>query len=402
MLNRRAFVRNLGAGAVGGASLLTTERSAFAAALQNPARRAPIPEGAIRIGSNENPYGPAPSALDAARVAALEGHRYAGGVSTKLVDALATRHGVPVQRVMLSGGSGDVLRAAIEAFTSTTAWLVSGSPSYEQPVRQAQQAGVTVHEVPLTADLKLDLPAMLAKSNGAGLVYICNPNNPSSTIVPVNRVIELIDAVAKTSPRSYVLVDEAYFEYAEDSAYGTVIPLIEKYPTLVVARTFSKIHGMAGMRVGYAIAQESALTAMREHHSASGISVMSFSAALASLGDAAAIAKNQALNREVRAFTTTSFEKAGYKVAASQANFVMIDVRRDVRGFIDACRQKTIVIGRPFPPLTTWARISVGTQQEMDKAMQVFMDVLATPPTAIPPGAGMIGARDNDLYPAGC
>jgi histidinol-phosphate aminotransferase len=383
MLNRRTFVQSLSAGAAGSLALLQTELRGEAAPLQSRTLRAPMPADSIRIGSNENAYGPSPSALDAARLACAEGHRYAGGVSSQLVDALATKHGVPTARIMLSGGSGDVLRSAIRAFTGQSLALVSGSPSYEAPVRQAQQSVVPVHEVPLTQDLKLDLGPMLAKGEGAGLVYICNPNNPTSTIVPVGQVTQLIESLAKTSPKTYVLVDEAYFEYADDPSFGTVIPLIEKYPTLVVARTFSKIHGMAGMRVGYAIAQEKTLAVMRDYHSSSGISVMSFSAALASIKDTASMKKNQSLNFDVRKFTTEAFEKAGYRVAASQANFVMVDIRRDVKGFIEACRQKSVVIGRPFPPLTNWARITVGTQQEMDRAMSVFMDLLSTAPTAV-------------------
>ena len=187
---------------------------------------------------------------------------------------------------MLSGGSGDLLRAAVRAFTASDRALVTGSPSYEQPVRIAQQAKVAVHEVPLTGDLKLDLEAMLAKSTGSGMVYICNPNNPTSTIVPSADVKQLIERVAKASPSTIVLVDEAYFEYAEDPAYATLMPLVAEYPSVIIARTFSKIHGMAGMRVGYAMAQEKTLAAMREQHSASGICVMSFSAAVASLADA--------------------------------------------------------------------------------------------------------------------
>ena len=185
MLNRRAFVQSLGIGTVGTLSLLETPATATAAALQNATRRAAMPADAIRIGSNENPNGPTASALEAAKMAALDGHRYAGAVSSKLIDAITAAHGVPADRVMLSGGSGDLLRAAVRAFTAKDRALVTGSPSYEQPVRLAQQAGVPVHEVPLTGDLKLDLDAMLAKAGGSGLVYICNPNNPTSTIVPV-------------------------------------------------------------------------------------------------------------------------------------------------------------------------------------------------------------------------
>jgi len=383
MLNRRAFVQSLGVGTAGSLTLLQAELRGQTAAAQERAARPATPPGAIRIGSNENPYGPTAAAMDAARTAIAEGHRYGGGASATLAAALAKSHSVPPAQIMLSGGSGDVLRATIQAFTDKTKALVSGSPSYEQPVRQAKQAGVPVHEVPLTADLKLDLPAMLAKAPGTGLVYICNPNNPTSTIVPARDVAAVIESVSKSSPGTCVLVDEAYFEYAEDPSFATVIPLIEKYPQLVVARTFSKIHGMAGMRVGYAVAQEKTLTAIKQYHSASGMGIMSVSAALASFADGATLQKNQLLNRQTRAFTTAAFAKAGYPVAASQANFVLVDVRRDVKGFIEACRLKGVVIGRPFPPLDTWARITIGTQPEMERAMGVFMETLATAPTAV-------------------
>jgi histidinol-phosphate aminotransferase len=302
-------------------------------------------------------------------------------VSSRLLDAVAAAHRVKPEQVLLSGGSGDLLRAAVRAFTARNRALVTGAPSYEQPVRIAQQVGAPVYEVALTGDLRLDLGAMYAKSGNAGLVYICNPNNPTSTIVPSGRVQQLVEELARTSPQTMVLVDEAYFEYVDEPGYATLIPLVEKHPSLIIARTFSKIHGMAGMRVGYAIGQEKALAAMREQHSGSGISVMSFAAAAASLADAETLQRNQLLNRETRAFTTAAFSVAGYRVAASQANFVMVDIRRDVRSFIDALRAKGVYIGRPFLPLTTWARISVGTQSEMEKAVPIVLDVLKAPPT---------------------
>ena len=381
MLNRRAFVQSLGIGTVGSLSLLETSAPGAALALQNGARRAAIPADAIRIGSNENPNGPAASAIEAARLAVTEGHRYPGAVSARLIEAIATAHGVPANQIMLSGGSGDLLRSAVRACTSKERPLVTGSPSYEQPVRLAQLAGVPVHEVPLTADLKLDLAPMLAKSGGSGLVYICNPNNPTSTVVPSAAVRELVEQVAKISPSTIVLIDEAYFEYADDPGYTTLIPMVAQYASVVIARTFSKIHGMAGMRVGYAIAQEKTLAAMREQHSASGISVMSFAAAAASIADTAAMQRNQALNREARAFTAGAFERAGFKVAQSQANFVMVDVRRDTRGYGDAARARGVYIGRPFPPLTNWARITIGTQPEMQRAVPILLDLLKAPAT---------------------
>lgn len=381
MLNRRSFVHSLGVGAVGGLTLGRVEAFDRLPEQARAGRPAPMP-GAIRIGSNENPYGPTAAAMTAAHEAIAQGHRYGGGASGQVVEVLGTQHGVPTARIMMSGGSGDVLRSAVSAFTGPSLSIVSGGPSYEQPVRQAKTAGIPVVEVPLTTDLKLDLGPMLDKGKGAGLVYICNPNNPTSTIVPASQVTELVQRLAEISPSTIVLVDEAYFEFADDPAFGTLIPLVDKYPTLVIARTFSKIHGMAGMRLGYAIAQEATLAKMRALHSSSGVSAMTYAAGLASLKDTAALEKNQSLNREVRAFTVTGFEQAGYTVADSQANFLMVDIRRDARGFIEACRTKGVMIGRPFPPLDTWARITVGTGPEMDKAMGVFLEVLATPPAA--------------------
>ena len=379
MINRRVFVTSLGWGAVSG---LTVGNPTAAAPQQSAAaRRQVIPLDAIRIGSNENPHGPSAAAADAARQAIPEGHRYAGAVSGRLLDAVAAAHRVPPEQVLLSGGSGDLLRAAVRAFTARDRALVTGAPSYEQPVRIAQQSGAPVHEVALTGDLKLDLAAMHARSGGAGLVYVCNPNNPTSTVVPSARVRELIEELARTSPQTMVLVDEAYFEYVDEPGHATLIPLVDKHPALIIARTFSKIHGMAGMRVGYAIAQEKARAAIRDQHSGSGISVMSFAAAAASISDVTALQRNQVRNRETRAFTTAAFTDAGYRVAASQANFVMVDIRRDVRPFMEALRAKGVYIGRPFPPLTNWARISVGTQAEMAKALPIILDVLEAPPT---------------------
>ena len=216
MLNRRAFVQSLGIGTVGTLSLLETPAAAAAAGCKTRRGAPPCPPTRSGSAATRIPTGRRPAAIAAAKSAALEGHRYAGAVSSKLIESIATAHGVPPSEIMLSGGSGDLLRAAVRAFTAKDLSLVTGSPSYEQPVRLAQQAKVPVHEVPLTGDLKLDLDAMLAKARGSGLVYICNPNNPTSTIVPSADVKRLIEQVAKSSPATTVLVDEAYFEYADD------------------------------------------------------------------------------------------------------------------------------------------------------------------------------------------
>ena len=189
---------------------------------------------------------------------------------------------------------------------------------------------------------------------------------------------ELIEQVAKTSPSTIVVVDEAYFEFADDPAYTTLVPLIAQYPSVVIARTFSKIHGMAGMRVGYAMAQEKTLAAMREQHSASGISVMSFAAAAASLADTAALQRNQVLNRETRVYTVVRVREGRLQSrrVAGELRHGRHQARRE--GLWRSGAHKGVYIGRPFPPLTNWARITIGTQPEMQRAVPVLIDLLAT------------------------
>ncbi|MEQ1757389.1 MAG: aminotransferase class I/II-fold pyridoxal phosphate-dependent enzyme [Vicinamibacterales bacterium] len=383
-MNRRSFVQTVGVGAVGALTALKADLGAqVPAPTTAPAARraAGAAANAIRIGANENPYGPASSAIDAIARVAGGANRYPGVLIGDLMTTVAAKHEVATDMVLLSGGSGDILDAMVKAYTSKTKALVTGLPSYEQPSRGAQRLGSPVIDVPLTSELRLDTNAMAAKATGAGLVYICNPNNPTSTVVPLSEVTALIEAVVKASPTTRILVDEAYFEYADMPGFGTATPLAKKYPQVIVARTLSKIHGMAGMRVGYALAQPKTLAEIREFHSGSGLSSMSLAAANASLKDTANMEKNRTMNRAVRAFTAEAFTRAGYTVAASDANFIFVNIKRDARGFQDACRLKGVMVGRAFPPMTTWARISIGTQDEMDKAVPVFMSVLAAAPT---------------------
>ena len=384
-MNRRVFVQTLGAGAVG---MAVAHETAVNAGAQSRFGASPLSAiraaigSPIRIGSNENPYGPGPAALAAVSATAVGANRYPGPAVQALIDVVAEKHGVKADHVLLSGGSGDILRAVVRASTSPTKAIVAGSPSYESPIRTAQQIGAPVKAVPLTGEQRLDLDAMVAQSAGAGLFYVCNPNNPTATAVPGAAVTGAIDRVLAVSPETFVLVDEAYFEYADLPGFETATPLVKKYPQVIIARTFSKIHGMAGMRVGYAIAQPKTLEALRAHHSSSGMSVMSLAAATASLKDTDHLEKQVSLNRDVRTFTMEAFKTAGYTVAPSDANFIVVDIRRDARGFQEACRAEGVNVGRSFPPMLNWARISIGTRAEMEVSLPVFMKVLSMPPAA--------------------
>lgn len=380
-MNRRSFVQTVGLGAIGAAAARIPSLSAQQAGQYEGRRAEAVGADVVRIGSNENPYGPAPSALAAIATVAPGANRYPGVLQQNLTDVLTAKHGIAEDHLLLSCGSGDLLKAIVMATTSKDKFMVAGTPSYESPIRTAKTIGSTVKEFPLTSDLRLDLAAMTAAAPGAGLVYICNPNNPTSTTVGASAVQMLIEKVVATSPSTFILVDEAYFEYADSPGFGTALPLVARYPQVIVARTMSKIHAMAGMRVGYAVAQPATLKLLQPYHSNSGLNSMSLAAATASLKDDANTTRNADLNREVRKFTVDAFTNAGYTVAKSDANFIFVNIKRDARAFQDACRQKSVMVGRVFPPMTDWARISIGTMAEMKKAVPVFMEVLGSPET---------------------
>lgn len=377
-MNRRSFVQTLGVSAVGLAALDTTLGAQTPAAQPARAARGDM-AGLIRIGSNENPYGPAPSAITAVNATATGANRYPGPAVEKLITTIAEKFDVPNDYVLLSGGSGDILRAVATAFTTKTKFMVGGSPSYASPMRTTEALGNPVKTVPLTPDLKLDIDRMVAITAGAGVFYICNPNNPTATALTQAEVAAAIGKVLAKSPATYILVDEAYFEYADLPGFGSASALTKKYPQVIIARTMSKIHGMAGMRVGYALAQPKTLEMMRKHHSSSGMSVMSLSAATASLVDTTNMEKNIADNKAVRAMTVDAFRTAGYKVTDSHANFIFVDIKRSAVSFQDACRKEGVATGRSFPPMLNHARISIGTKAEMEKAIPVFMKVLGQP-----------------------
>jgi histidinol-phosphate aminotransferase len=378
-LSRRGFVRQFGVGAVGtmvapgiagrGLEALTPGRGAI--------ELAPKPL-LIRLDSNENPDGPGSVALQAIRDALGETMRYPDDAVTLLQTAVADLHGTDPYHVRLGCGSTDILRACVQAFTSPTRALVTGAPSYESPSVEAERVGAPVKAVRVTSDLTLDLDGMAAASKGAGLIYLCNPNNPTATVHGGQVVRTFIDRVLRDTPELTVLVDEAYHEYVDDPGYSTMVPLALEHPRVIVTRTFSKVYGMAGLRVGYALGRPATMNTIEKHILDLGINALGAAAATAALKAKNHVAREQARNRAARDYTRKAFADLGYACGPSEANFIMVDVRRDPRAFRAACRDRGVMVGRPFPPLETQARITIGTMDEMRRAMPVFKEVLGS------------------------
>jgi histidinol-phosphate aminotransferase len=380
-VSRRSFVRALG---LGGASALAAPTWVHARGLESLGGRADaaaleriVQGGGIRLMSNENPNGPIPSAIRAMQASFHEAAWYPASTESRVSAALARVNGLSQDQVLLGSGSGEILKIAVEAFCSPTKHLVTAVPTFESPTAAARTLGYPVREVPLDSQLRIDLDGMLREVKGSGLVFLCNPNNPTGHVHGRAAVEGFIRAVLAADSETVILVDEAYHEFVDDPSYASAMTYIGREPRVFVSRTFSKIYGLAGLRVGYAFGQPATLQRMARHRVVNGVGALAQVAALASLEDAAQMRREQELNREARAFTTKVFTDLGYQVVPSQTNFVLVNVRRDTNAFRVACQQQGVIVGRAFPPLMQWSRISIGTMSEMQRAAETFRRVLA-------------------------
>lgn len=379
-VSRRSFVRALG---LGGTAALTAPSWIGARGLESLGGSADFAElertlqgGAIRLMSNENPNGPVPAAIRAMQASFHEAAWYPASTEGRVREALARANGLPEEQIMLGSGSGEILKVAVQAFCSPTKHLVAAVPTFETPTATARGLGFPVKEIPLDAQQRIDLDGMLREVKGAGLVFLCNPNNPTGHVHGKDAVERFLRAALAADPEVVILVDEAYHEFVDDPSYASALPLIATQPRIFVSRTFSKIYGLAGLRVGYAFGQPATLQRMAPHRVSNGVGALAQVAAVAAMADTQQMAREQQLNREARAFTTRVFTDLGYEVIPSQTNFVFVNVRRDARDFQTACRNEGLIVGRPFPPMNQWSRVSIGTMDEMRRAAPVFRKLL--------------------------
>jgi len=339
----------------------------------------------IILSSNENPVGPGKVVLDAVKAAFGASGGPAGRYSNAagaLTDAIAKKFGVKPENVALGCGSTQLLRSSTHLFTGPTKALVATIPAYEECAGYADMMGHPVRAVPLGPDLKMDLDKLADASRGAGMVFYCNPNNPVSTYVGARATRDYISRVNRISPETTILIDEAYFDYVTDPDHATHVPMAVEDPRIIVARTFSKAYGMAGLRLGYAIGHVDTIKKMQDLDAATGnssLNVIAMQAGIAAISqDPGFIAAERARNTAARDFTMKWFMDHGMKPADSQANFMFVNLGRPAKDFRDACAAKGIKVGRDFPPYEkTHCRISFGTMEEMQKAVVVFGEVLA-------------------------
>ena len=371
---RRTFVKTLG---IGGAGVLAARRDAWAGLADVAGAAPPRP---LLLHNNENPLGPGQAALDALRAALGEGApagRYVFTRIDELHQAIAEKFGAKAENVVTGCGSTQILRAAVQMFTSPTRPLVAGDLTYEECAGYAELIGTPVRAIPLDRTLKLDLGAMADASKGAGVVFLNNPNNPTATLLSADAVGAFVDRVLTASPDTTILIDEAYHDYVTDRSHKTQVPAALANPRVIVARTFSKAHGMAGMRVGYALGHPETIQKLESWEGSNALNVAGIVVANASIRDQARLDAESDRNTKARQFTIDWFAKAGYSATDSQTNFLFVNIKRPAKEFREACRARGVLVARDFPPFEkSHVRISIGTLDEMKRAAQVFGKVL--------------------------
>jgi len=353
-VSRRDFSRFIALAAAGLALPLGSSEGQLARA----ALRTVPPANAIRLNANENPLGPSRAALEAMHKLGAEEGRYAFQSDEALRARIAELEGLRPEYVDSFNGSSDPLHRAVLAFTGPDHPFVYGEPGYEAGWRAAKVSGAQAIAVPLTSALAHDAGAMCAASPTAGMIYICNPNNPTGTTTPRDQILW---ALANKPAGSLLLVDEAYIHFCDEMS---VVDLVDSHGDLLVLRTFSKLYGMAGLRMGLAIAQPPVLDRLRAF-GASITSVTGVTSARISVDDPTLVPTRRAYTRRAREETFAFLTKNGYGFHPSVSNCFMLDAKRPAGELAATMVQQNVLIGRTWPFWPNYARVTVGTPEEM-------------------------------------
>ena len=368
-VSRRSFTKTVGVAV--GAALTLPKIGVSVAEARLPAG---APSDVVQLNANENPYGPCAAAVAAITRSERVASRYPDAREQEIRAAIAKLHGVGTENVLLGCGSSEILRIVDNAFLDETHNVVVAEPTFEAVVNFAGIEHAKAVKVPQTADYRHDLPAMAAACTAqTPLVYVCNPNNPTGTIVSRE---EMADFFGRVPRSTWILVDEAYHHFVQSPKYASAFDWMGKQPNLLVMRTFSKVYGMAGMRLGYVVGPKEPLATMRKYLLISNANTAVIEAGLASLADPNRVPEHRKLNADTRQWLYNELEKDHRRYIPSEANFVMVDVHTDVRAIGESFRQRKILVGRKFPSMGNWLRISIGTPAEMQTFMTALREIV--------------------------
>lgn len=344
-----------------GAALPLLGRLDWAVAAPPPAKT-----DTVLLNYNESPYGPSQAARAAMQQGIATSGRYPYKHMYALARLFAQQQGIAEEQVAVFAGSMAALRYAVLAFTSEQRGLVMATPSYEVPREAAESNKAPVLEVNLNADHAHDVPAMLAANPQAGMLYLCNPNNPTGTVTPVDAIGQ---ALANKPKGSVLVVDEAYIDFAD---VPSVVSWVKDHDDLLVLRTFSKIYGMAGARLGLAVGHPDLLARLAVFGGDNVPAGSSLLAGLASLEDIKLLPQRKALNQQLRDETIAWLQGRGFTCTTSEANCFMIDVKQPAQQVVERLARQGVEVGRVWKNWPQWVRVTVGNKQEMARFREVF------------------------------
>lgn len=368
-LNRRQWLKATGTSL---AAIALSSRINLRA--QHEVDRAAARAEPVRINGNENPFGPSQAAVMAMMQGMEKACRYPFAESVALKELIAKKEGCSVDNIVLGVGSGEILSIVGRHFGKSKGEIVAAQPGYVQLVNAAESVGAKGLWVPLNKKLEHDLPAMAAKVGAnTALVYVCNPNNPTGTVVNAAELKEFAKSVSQKVP---VFIDEAYLDCADDYAGQTCVSLVNEGHNVIVARTFSKIYGMAGLRLGYGVMPATLVKELKGAQTGS-MNMMAVIAATASLQDAGYVAETRAKIKAGRDALISVIKGLGKEYAEPQGNFVFLHTGMPLQMFADKMKAENVLVARPFPPLLDWARISIGQPEEMETCHTALKKVLA-------------------------
>ncbi len=364
-VTRRRLLRV--AALLGAASTVPFGSEQALAQLSNAGR---IPDDAVKINANEFPEGPSAAGLAALAEAAKRGNRYPYPETRDLVATAAEQAGLTPEHFTVFPGSSLALHHAVIALTSPKRALVTAEPGYEAAALAAELLGAKVVRVPLRKDGAHDLPAMLqaARKQPTGVVYVCNPNNPTGTVTPRAEIDRL---VAAKPERTVVVIDEAYIHFSDEPP---ALDLVRAGKDVVVLRTFSKIYGMAGLRAGFSIARPELLKRVSAYN-AGAVPVTALAAAHAMLREPDLVATRKRENAERRTAVMRFFDEHGFTYTPSVSNALMVDARMPTAAVIEGLKARKVYVGRPWPVWPTHVRVSLGTSDEMARFQAALLDV---------------------------
>jgi len=327
----------------------------------------------IRLNANENPYGPSKRVRKAIIDNFDKACRYPFYYLKSLVEAIAEKEGVSKEHIVVTGGSGEGLCAAGLVYGMAGGEIIAADPTFQQILRYAHVHGAHVHRVPVNADMKHDLEAMEKRiTNKTSLVYICNPNNPTGTIIEKNK---LHDFCSSVSEKTVVFSDEAYYDFITEPDYPSMIELVKKGLNVIVSKTFSKVYGMAGLRVGYLVTRPDIATRLKSSVMAR-TNILAIAAAKEALLDDEFYKFSILKAKEAKNHIYKTLDELNLEYVRSHTNFVFFKSGRPIENLIAQMNNEGIAIGRPFPPFVNWARISTGTTEQVEQFGKALKKVM--------------------------